>query len=59
MTARGLAALRSRPRPGIRALLEAGGGGTGGLNATSISYLLAPRINAAGPHGAGGRRPAA
>ena len=48
---RGLKKLETDPRPGLRALMEeAGMGGVGGkkTGATSIGFLLAPRLNAAG-----------
>ncbi len=45
---RGLALLRNTRRPGIAALMEKCGCDPQGLTASSIGYMLAPRINAAG-----------
>jgi single-stranded-DNA-specific exonuclease len=43
----GLARMRSAPRPGIAALLARGGAGRGGLDLETISFVVAPRLNAA------------
>lgn len=43
----GLTAINASPRPGIRALLEAAGA-EGTVNAVTLGYTLAPRLNAAG-----------
>ena len=48
---RGLDALRNTPRVGIAALMEQSGCDRSGISATSIGYILAPRINAAGRMG--------
>ena len=48
---RGLEAMRSAPRPGIAALMREGGCDSKDLNAGSVGYVLAPRINAAGRMG--------
>ncbi len=48
---RGLKALRSSRRPGIVALMKECGCTADQLNATSIGFMLAPRINAAGRMG--------
>ena len=49
---RGLKKLETAPLPGLRALMEEAGMGDGGSGkkngATSIGFLLAPRLNAAG-----------
>ena len=45
---RGLEALRKTRRPGITALMKECGCNPSGLTATSIGFMLAPRINAAG-----------
>ena len=47
----GLEALRQTERPGILALLEQAGCDKASLTATSVGYILAPRINAAGRMG--------
>ncbi len=44
---RGLLRMSAAPRPGVAALLEAAGV-SGSVDATTISFRLAPRINAAG-----------
>ncbi len=49
--AKGLSALRNRKRPGIRALMQACGCDPTAVNAASVGYVLAPRINAAGRMG--------
>ena len=49
--ARGLNTLSCRPRVGIAALMEQSGCDKGSVSATSIGYILAPRINAAGRMG--------
>ncbi len=46
--AEGLNSLRNTHRPGIAALMEKCGCDPASLTATSIGYMLAPRINAAG-----------
>ncbi len=46
--ARGLESLKNTRRPGIRALMDACGCDRQSITATSIGYMLAPRINAAG-----------
>ena len=43
----GLAVINATPRPGIQTLLEAAGA-EGRVNAVTLGYTLAPRINAAG-----------
>ncbi len=48
---RGLDALRQRPRMGIAALMEQSSCDRPNLSATTIGYILAPRINAAGRMG--------
>ncbi len=48
---RGLEALRDRPRPGIAALMEESGCERAGITTSSVGYVLAPRINAAGRMG--------
>ncbi len=48
LVASGLKALNKTRRPGILALIEAAGLTPGGLDASSIGFGLAPRINAAG-----------
>ena len=48
---RGLEALRRNPRLGIAALMEESGCDSASVSATSIGYILAPRINAAGRMG--------
>jgi single-stranded-DNA-specific exonuclease len=45
---RGLAALGRSERPGLRALMEASGIDAARVDAESIGYRLAPRLNAAG-----------
>ena len=45
---RGLESLKANPRPGISAMLEKAGVEPETLTASSISFTLAPRINAAG-----------
>ena len=49
--ARGLELLRHTRRPGIAALMRESGCDSDNLNATSIGFMLAPRINAAGRMG--------
>ena len=49
--ARGLKALRNTRRPGIAALMKECGCASESLNASSIGFMLAPRINAAGRMG--------
>ena len=48
---RGLQALRNSKRPGLVALMRLAGCDRDNLTATSVSYTLAPRINAAGRMG--------
>jgi len=47
----GLEALRTTKRPGIAALIHQSGCEPTGLTASSVGYMLAPRINAAGRMG--------
>ena len=49
--ARGLESLRNTTRPGMMALMEQCGCDPATLNASSVGYMLAPRINAAGRMG--------
>ncbi len=49
--ARGLEALRCTHRPGIAALMKESGCAPEAVSASSIGYMLAPRINAAGRMG--------
>ena len=49
--ARGLQALRTTTRPGIAALMKECGCAPEGVTASSIGFMLAPRINAAGRMG--------
>ncbi|MBE6917127.1 MAG: single-stranded-DNA-specific exonuclease RecJ [Ruminococcaceae bacterium] len=46
--ARGLELIRKTRRPGLAALMKESGCTADNISATSISYILAPRINAAG-----------
>lgn len=48
LVARGLAALRANPRPGIAALCFAAGISPRGVNARALGWSLAPAINASG-----------
>ncbi len=48
---RGLAQMREAPRPGIAALMRESGCDPEKLDASSIGFMLAPRINAAGRMG--------
>ncbi|MBQ7365112.1 MAG: single-stranded-DNA-specific exonuclease RecJ [Clostridia bacterium] len=51
LVSRGLALMNSRPRMGLSALLGAASGGEkkpGAVTATTVSFVVAPRINAAG-----------
>ena len=48
---RGLEMMRTDPRPGIAALMREGGCDSKDLTASSVGYVLAPRINAAGRMG--------
>jgi len=48
IVARGLESLRHTRRPGLAALMKECGCTPENVNATSIGYMLAPRINAAG-----------
>jgi len=45
---RGLAQINTAPRPGLDALMRLTGLRPGQVNATTIGYVLAPRLNAAG-----------
>ncbi len=49
--ARGLEALRKTERPGLAALMRQSGCEQASVNASSVGYILAPRINAAGRMG--------
>ncbi len=49
--ARGLESLRHTDRPGLAALMQLSGCEASSLNAASVGYMLAPRINAAGRMG--------
>ena len=49
--ARGLESLRNTKRPGLAALMQLAGCEVGNLSASSVGYMLAPRINAAGRMG--------
>ena len=49
--AQGLASLRNTKRPGIAALMAESGCASDNLSASSIGFMLAPRINAAGRMG--------
>ena len=49
--ARGLESLRNTHRPGIAALMRHSGCDAATLNASSVGYMLSPRINAAGRMG--------
>ncbi len=49
--ARGLESLRHTQRPGIAALMEESGCSPDNVSASSIGFMLAPRINAAGRMG--------
>lgn len=49
--AHGLEALRRSPRPGIAALMKEAGCAPESVSATTIGFMLAPRINAAGRMG--------
>ena len=51
LVALGLKALRHTSRPGLRALLREAGLGERPLTATSLGFVLAPRINASGRMG--------
>lgn len=44
----GLRALERTERPGLRALLEIAGAGNGALDAETVGFQIAPRINSAG-----------
>ncbi len=48
---RGLESMKTRPRPGIAALMQETGCTPDHLNAGAIGFMLAPRINAAGRMG--------
>jgi single-stranded-DNA-specific exonuclease len=45
---RGLMSMRNKPRAALRAMLSSSNGSTGNLNEETISFLLAPRLNAIG-----------
>ncbi len=49
--ARGLESLRHTKRPGIAALMRQSGCEPAAMNASTVGYILAPRINAAGRMG--------
>ena len=49
--ARGLESLRETKRPGLAALMKQSGCEPANLNASTVGYILAPRINAAGRMG--------
>ena len=49
--ARGLEQLRKTHRPGLTALMELCGCDASGISASSVGYMLCPRINAAGRMG--------
>jgi single-stranded-DNA-specific exonuclease len=55
LTAFGLKEINERPRPGIRALIRAANITPGKIGTSQIVFGLAPRINAAGRLGDGGR----
>ncbi len=55
LTSFGLQEINERPRPGIRALIQAAQIKPGKLGTSQIVFGLAPRINAAGRLGDGGR----
>ena len=44
----GLECLRAKPRPGISAMLSDAGADPSSINASSIGFTIAPRLNAAG-----------
>jgi len=48
---RGMESLRNTKRPGIAALMKESGCDSAGLSASSVGFMLAPRINAAGRMG--------
>ena len=50
-TARGLELLRSTTRPGLAALMQHSGCDAATVSASSVGYMLCPRINAAGRMG--------
>ena len=51
----GLELINTRPRPGIRALIESSGLALGKINSGNIVFVIAPRINAVGRLGDAGR----
>ena len=51
LVARGLESLRDTKRPGIAALMKQSGCDMASVNASTVGYILAPRINAAGRMG--------
>lgn len=55
LTSFGLKQINERPRPGIRALIRAAQVRAGKLGTSQVVFSLAPRINAAGRLGDGGR----
>jgi len=48
VVAQGIAAIRERPRPGIRALLDAAGQDYRSVDARTLGYTLGPAVNASG-----------
>ena len=55
LTAMGLKVINEKPRPGIRALIQAAQLKSGRIGTSQVVFGLAPRINAAGRLGDGGR----
>ena len=52
----GLERMRTAPRPGIAALLAKAGVAPAAVDLETVGFVLAPRLNAAGPGGGGARR---
>jgi single-stranded-DNA-specific exonuclease len=48
IVARGVTTIRTRPRPGVEAVVRSSGLEPASVSATDISFALAPRLNAAG-----------